>query len=471
MQQFAPWILLALAGNLAACGEVAHGGLPDAAPSQDAPVDPPAVTATVLTNTGDGAPDLTAKVLFQDADGSVVADGPVDAMGHAQALLPRGGTVSAIRIVTDTPNGLSAIITTTTGVKPGDDLVFGLKPPGTITNQGGDTTMTVSFTPPDAGASYTFYTACGSAASTPAAPASPMTLHFRDSCHGPTFDLLVVASGGKLASPQFARLTNITYANGGSFAIPGVFTTMASFTVNMTNIADAVSNLTVTRASMIDSTVAGDQTVAVGDPPAGAVSVTLPFAQGFETRSQIAIATSRPDATGTQQFETHTPALSATLNVDLGTLQVPWITSLAMKPTGATWSTVVPGDAPDGMVTTWGGRWNDGTRPFTIAWRVVQPVEASGMTLPKLPATYAMLDPGQQTVAVTPFAMILNVVDYDTVAGYDEFRRMPETLISPIATLGAFINKPFQRRMLAAQARAGVAGPSGAGGLAADLAQ
>ena len=37
------------------------------------------------------------------------------------------------------------------------------------------------------------------------------------------------------------------------------------------------------------------------------------------------------------------------------------------------------GKSPDGMLVQWIGRWNDGTRPVTITWRVAQPVEAAGL--------------------------------------------------------------------------------------------
>jgi hypothetical protein len=429
------------------------------------------VKATVLSLVSDGAPDTTATVVFQNADGSVASDGAVDAAGHAQAMLPGGGSVTSIRITSDTPNGLTAQVTTILGVKPGDDLTFGFKAAGTITNQGGQTSMAVSFTAPDAGASYTAYTACGSVASTPAVPPSPLTLQFRDSCHGATFDLVVVASGGKLASPMFAKLTGVAHANGESFTIPQGFTTMASYAVNMTNIPDAVSSLTVTRSSMIDSTPAADEVFPATDPPAGPLSITLPFPQAFGTRSQVAVTMNRADATSTQRHERHTATLMPSADFDLGT-QLPWLGSVAVTATGASWATVVPGDAPDGMLTQWVGRWNDGARPVTILWRVVQPAEASGMTLPRLPAAYAALDPGQQAVTVTPTTVGIVMVDYDKVAGYDELRQMPETLaLSSIGSIGAFVDVAFGRRVVVAVARQGVVGGSGPGGFAADPAQ
>jgi hypothetical protein len=118
----------------ASCGNVQSHGQPDAA--IDAP-GPTVVKAKVLTVLGDGAPDLTAKLLFLAPDGTVAYDGPVDARGSAEAMLPLGGSVTALRVSIDTPAQLVASLTTIAAVKPGDSVTFGLKPPGTITNQGG----------------------------------------------------------------------------------------------------------------------------------------------------------------------------------------------------------------------------------------------------------------------------------------------------------------------------------------------
>jgi hypothetical protein len=443
---------------LTACGEVKANQLADA---PTAPIDaaPMPVTVTVLSQAGDGLPDLTAKVLFQDPDGATVADAMVDATGHATAMLPRGGTVTASRVVTDTPTALGASITSITGVKPGDDLTFGTKPPGTITNQGGQTTMTANFTllpQTQTPASYQFYTACGVASVGPTPAAAVVTLTFRDSCHGATFDLIVVASGGTLTQPLFAKLTNINYQSNGTFTIPAGFTTMSNFTVNLTNVPDAISSLTVTRSSIIDSAAVAPQSSVTADPPAGASSVLVPFPQGFETRSQLQISLGRADSTTTQVIEGRSATLAQPVTVDVGNLQVPWITGLAHSATGATWSTVVPGGAADGTVTQWAGRWTDGTKTSTVIWRVVQPADATGMKLPKLPAAYAAIDPGQQTLTVSPVITANIVVDYDQVNGYDDFRRAPETLISSIGTLGAFVNMPFQRRMATTIVRLGV---------------
>lgn len=427
-----PWALLLA---LAACGEVLE------------PAAPP-VKVTVLTYAGDGLPEPVAWMIFHDTDGRLVSEGPVDAMGKLEAPLPSGGSVTEVRIVTDTAASLRAEITTITGVHPGDDLTFGFKARPTSVSQGGQTTMTASFTPAPGAADHHFYTTCGV---TSAGTTSPVTLSFRDSCHGPTFDLLVVASGGALTIPQFIMLSNVEYQSGQSFTVPGGYSTMGSFQVTATNVPAEISSLAVTHSSIFEHTPVGSQTVPVGDPAAGTISVDVPFATGVGARSQIALTFSRPDAFGTQQHSLRTPTLTTGREVDLGRLQVPWLKALAVTATALTWSTAVPGDLPDGVVSVWSGRWAIDGRAVSVGWRIAHPASATGLTLPRLSDMYAAVDPQAQTVTVIPDSGSVSSVDYDVVTGYDEFRQQPDTLVTPsIDLLGAFVGMPLERRMYTA---------------------
>jgi hypothetical protein len=467
-----PWFIAAVAGVGSACGEVKDNGqLADAPPAQiDAPATPidappvsdidampPApVKVTVLTFAGDGAPDPSAKVLFQDAAGAVVQDGAVDAAGHAQAMLPTGGTVTTIRTTTDSATELSATVTVMTGVKPGDDLTFGIKPPPTILNQGGATTMTANFMPVSAAGAATFYNNCGASSGAADPIKGVATLTFRDSCHGATFDLLGIATGGNLPVPQFVKLTNINYQGGAAFTIPTAFGDMSDFAVNLQNLPDKLASVRVTRSSMIGNVAVAPQVIVTSTPSAGVLAVTVPYAPGFGTRSELALSMTRADATSFQMFDAHTDTLAASATLDVGALALPWISDLKATPTGATWTTVAEGATPDGMLTQWGGSWTDATgRAVSVAWRVIQPAEASGMTLPTLPAAYAQVDPSQQTVAVAPGILFVVYGDYDQVSGYDDLRRMAESFL-PIminvsgdvpSALGAFTGMPFKRRL------------------------
>ena len=251
-------------------------------------------------------------------------------------------------------------------------------------------------------------------------------------------------------APMFLLLTGVTYVSGGSFAIPTLFNPMANFTVNMTNVPDAVNQLSVSRTTLLNNTpTLSTSTIVQGDPPAGNVTAVVPFPQNVGTRSELSITMARPDATINQQHEVHTATLGTGATVNLGQQQLPWFTNLAQTATGATWTMVAPGDPPDGMMVTWSGSWNDGARPVAISWSVAQAAAMTGATLPKLPAAYAMIDPGQQTVAVQPVSVTLYMADYDNLTGYDQLRQMPETLLTtPIGVMGAFVGMPFQRRII-----------------------
>lgn len=438
-------VAVAVANLLVACGEVGKVPASDGNTGDDASLLP--VTVTVLTTVGDGAPDQTAKVLFQDPDGAVVSDSMVDPAGHAQAMLPRGGSVSAIRITADATK-LTASITTTLSVKPGDDLTFGLKANATNVTQGNPTTMSATFTPPTPPPTttpYRFFTSCGVNMVPPTA--SSVMLTFHDYCHSAMFELLGTASVGGM--PMFL-LSNVAYQDGLAFTIAAQFRAMDNFTINMTNVPDRVTTINVSRTTLLNNSPTVAFSATVIDPPV-TVSATVPFPQGVGTRSELSIAMSRDDAKINQKHEVHTATLGTSASVDLGQQKLPWFTNLAQTATGANWTMVAPGDPPDGMMVTWSGSWNDGMRPVTVSWAIAQPAQMAGATLPRLPAAYAMIDPGQQTVTVKPTSVSLNMADYDNVTGYDQFRQMPETLLtSNIGVMGAFVGMPFQRRIMSA---------------------
>ena len=143
----------------------------------------------------------------------------------------------------------------------------------------------------------------------------------------------------------------------------------------VTSVPEAVSSMSVLRASMNENLPVASTSVVVQGDPAGTVSVEVPYPQGFGTRSEIAVLMSRPDAQMAQRHEVHTASLGTSATVDLGKQQLPWLTSLAATRAGVTWALVAPGDPPDGMLTSWSGSWSDGARPVSVSWAVAQPAE------------------------------------------------------------------------------------------------
>lgn len=443
--------LAALSGG---CGKVTSpNGGGDAGPGSDGggsvDANQTSVTVTVLTSTSDGTVDPTAKVVFQDPDGNVVADVMVDPQGHAQSPLPRGGSVTAIRTLTSTATDLTAQVTTITEVAPGDALTFGLTAsPGL--GQGGQTTMSVEFPSAPGATLYRFSTPCG----TVTTQTSPVTLSFRDSCHGATFDLLGATNAG--GTPMYVRLAGVAYQAGGTFKIPTVFAAMPNYTVNASNVPAEVSSMSVTRASLADNlSVSSINIVVPGDPPAGNVSVDIPFPAGFGTRSELAVIMARSDAQATQEVQLHTATLGMGADVDVGKQPLPWITNVAQTATGATWTQVAPGDGTGAALLVWTGNWIASGKKVAVTRSLAQPVSptAISVTLPRLPASYAAVDPEQQTVAVTLNGATLYMGNYDVLNGYAQIRAMPETLLTTTSgNMGALLGQPFQRRIVAATA-------------------
>ena len=447
--------------TMAACGNVKANHLPDAPPNDDASVDaaPPSVKVTSLTVTGDGLPDTNVTVIFEDAAGTLISDEPVDANGKVQAEMPNGGNVIVLRIPTDTPSTLNANMEVITGVKPGDDLTAGLKAFGNNTTGGGQTTMTANFSPVSGATTTTFFTECGSSAPNVTAGPPNVTLTFRDSCHGATFDLLMVASGGTLVTPVFAKVTGITHVPGGVFTIPAGTTAMQNFTITAQNIDAQVAGLSGSRAALFDDAPIGQQDVTVATPVAGTNTIVLPFEQGVGTRSGVAVNWSRTDASNVQGLQLTTATLTNSITMDVAPLELPWVTNVAATPAGMTWTTVAPGKTTDGMILEWAGTWTTVAKLTTnTTWFVFGAPSTTGAALPPLPAKYARFDPHQQTVPVSVPAAVGGFEDYDVINGYDDFRQQARTLFLSglLPNIAEFETMAVQRSVTAFSAKAGV---------------
>src|SRR5689334_14899213 len=81
---------------VAACGDDPVHHLPDAPPPPDAAPDGPVSGVVSLTVTLDGAPQMGVRVIFQNADSSLVMSTTTDATGTAMATMVAGGYVTAL---------------------------------------------------------------------------------------------------------------------------------------------------------------------------------------------------------------------------------------------------------------------------------------------------------------------------------------------------------------------------------------
>lgn len=442
------------------CGEVKDSnGLADAptAPDggePDAP-GPGLLKVTVLQPSGStGLPDPAARVIVMDTAGTTLHDAIVNAEGKTEVMVPAGGlTIHTIQVATDDATTLTAYLNTVTDAQPGDDITVGVKRrPGNLAG-GGLTTMTATFNLFGGATGYTFWTSCGSSFTT----TSPVTLTFRDSCHGASFDVYALATfpsdPAPAPAPRFLKLDGVTYAANGTFAIPAGFQATSSFAFNVRNTPPELDTLTYSRAAMIGDLATTKQLLAVaGNPGEGTLTGAVPYAPGVGTRAEVGLVFSRPDAAGAQRADIHTATNAASIDIDLAAQSVPWISAPVWTATGATWDTVAPGTTTDGMVAVWTGRWTAGAVETAVIWRVAQKGDATGLALPRFPAAYARFDP-QAQAAGTTFTPITNpavfAVDYDVVDGYAGFRAAPDTLvITTPDQVNAFVGLPWQRRMM-----------------------
>jgi hypothetical protein len=419
--------LLAL---LAACGEV-HSTPADpdaAAPEPDAAVDQ-RVHVTVLDADGTGLPDPVAKVLFQGPDGALVHDGFVDPDGAIAAVLPAGGSVTAIQVISSSASDRSVRLQTTTGVKPGDRLIFGSRPPA-VGAPGMQTRMTAGFTPVAGASTHVFQTACQN----DGAEVPPVTITLHDRCHGSTFDVLAMTLG--VTPPRYAYVPNVPHVNGGQFSVPGAFQPMDASVLRAINTPAVVNGLQFRRGAVI-----GSRTMSlfikdyVGDPPAGTVLFELPFPPGVGARTEFGVMIKRPDA-ALQILQGLVGFTPSEIDVDLSRLELPFLTDLVVSPTGASWRAVTTGGEPDGMQVMWHGQWNDGQRTTNLVWYLIQPATMTGFQLPRLPPAYRELDP-QDQIAVSPRQGFLRVVDYDVIGGYDQLRQTGDALFESTLTHAA----------------------------------
>lgn len=441
--------IVLVVGLLVGCGGAEDdrpGGGPDGGPvvgdgGPDDPLRP--VTVTALTENFNGELDTTTRVLFRGPTDEVVYDGVVDASGRIQAMLPDGGSVTAIRILSESSTRRHVLITTIREVAPGDELVVGMEAAPTLTSQGAMTTMTASFTPVAGAGRHMFYTGCGELLDN----TSPATLRFYDSCRGATFDLLVVASGGTLLVPRFVFVGGITHAANGAIAVPGLATPMTIQTVTAVNPPPGLSGMTLYRGSVLGDTTVAKFEASSSSPP----SYVFHYPQGVGSQTEVSAFVGRGTFRSNHQYVERTNNITDSVTIDLAD-PLPWLAAPVLSPTGLAWTTAVPGAAPDAAVISWTGTWTAGGVTTELEWRVMQSAATAttGMALPMLPAGYAELDPGQQAAGTVTLGQIdAQLIDYDMVAGYAAFRRRADTLAyGELGQLADVARKPARRRVV-----------------------
>ena len=433
----------------AGCGKVLHvtpdgSGGRDGGGSDGSGADP-TVYLTVLSTDGSGQPDAAAIAVFQDGTGAVVRDGLVAADGTAQAALPMGGSVTVIDVTMESMTNRLIQVTTISDVKPGDHLTVGSTRSPTAFD-GAQATMTATFTPFSSDGYHSFTTSCGNSFG-PVSGAGPSTapLPFYDACHGATFDLLsTVETSTSPPDDEYVYQTGLTYAANGNVTVPDTWTGMNDLAVTMTNTPADLSDLTVAHSGFMGEVDTATVSVAVPPTP-GVDSATVRYAP-VGTRGLTTISLRSTAESGLQQLEDRTNSVTSSLGIDMSQLQLPWVGPAGETTTNVSWDQV-DGGTPDARFVTWIGNWTDGNGTNNnLNWTIEDGKADSSITLPALPASYAMYDPSKVS-GVRPMSGFVVYVDYANLDGYDQARPYGPNLKDPLNVLGVFVDQPLERRI------------------------
>jgi hypothetical protein len=448
-------LLLATVVPACDCNGGGGAGAIDAAISMDAQVDAASgsVRVTVLKRDRTGDVDPTARVVFLDPNGTVLADKPVDPNGVAQTEMPDGGELLVIR-VQEEPGQRRADITSVRGVQPGDDLIAGrLRWPGLIA--GTQTSMNATFSSigPYEYSEYRFHTACGTVPGVD--DIASVSLPLFPSCHDATFGLLAVAPTYDNAVPRFswAYVPDVTYVENGQIQLP-TWTAMQDFTVTLSGLPMNMYMGALLHWSIIDDMPLA-QTMPSEFPTTvspGVEQATCEYAAGVGAGSYVKVFVQDFEH-GTSQV-VHERVLHSSpdgLAFQYGSSQLPQIITLPDSTgTGARW-TEIGTNQSDMRVVYWQGTWADGPTAVDVRWTIIDDGATAGsVDITALPPTYSKVDARLATDVVYDFPggqPSVYYVDYTHITSFAEARRWGDNLVDSILKTGVFTGMEYERRL------------------------
>jgi len=359
------------------------------------------VTVTVIDPTLTQATPLAgATVVFIDDNGAQTVQ--TDANGVAQAAVLAGGSVSSVRFT-----GGVAFVTSVLAVQPGDSIALGL-PLQDTTSAGSVNASFDTTTPSPAG--YKISTACGFTQGT----TSPINVPLSNDCVHGSLELVLEGSPGGV--PAFAIASGIAFISGETVVMPG-YTAEPTFTSMLTDIP-TLAYAEMSRTSDYATSTApvlGGATASVSFP--GVVGSTAYFEGTFNAASGSAQSIYFQAAPTTPQY-----------NLDVGNSLLPWVGAPTVdQGTGAISATVTTagtsGDAPDFAIATLSFITGGST---SVEWTVYGP-DPTMLTLPALPAELAI-------TGGTLTAGSVELLELDSLAGYDAVRPSPDTVLGTLTT-------------------------------------
>jgi hypothetical protein len=328
-------------------GKVRH--LPDAPPPPDSNVDAATFGAVSLSIFEGTDPRVGVRVIFQNADSSVVSDTTTGSDGKATAMMAPGGYVTAIDPYPNTPQGVaSSDLRTFAGVKPGDQLRL-FQP---AINGGNAITVNVMLPIAANAIDYRVSTNCflqysiGGGGGSGSQPTGIMQIA---GC-GPTSNLLVEAFDEGAVPIAFFYKQNVALVDNATLDLTTeTYTATPDSTFTYTNVPAAVQNMaiyamratslgTIYENNIIASVAAGGATATAKLPP-------IPNASAVTASTFLG-------AGNTQHILTEWGPATTTYALDTSGLFLPDFATppaLAVAANGVTW-TVSGGDVQPDLV-------------------------------------------------------------------------------------------------------------------------
>lgn len=399
-------------GLLAACtGTIGDDGGDD--PTN--PDEPPRTQVRVAVNDAN-APQAGVRVIFQNADDSVVLDTTTDAAGFATAEMS-AGNVTVIRtyppVIPVPPEGQRVPeVITYVGVKGGDLLELGNQEPVTPPTP----TAIVVKVPEGAAGTVTVKTPCGEGAGQ--APNIAITVA---NC-GAMMDLYVTDSDQSSFFVQKPFAPNIdvsTYELNGRLGAQ-----LASTNVPLDSTVNVDQRLVAGMYTLYSS---GEKRV--DETPA---NVNVPDVTGMD---QLLVTRINTANKGTQMVTERTRFTNSTVNVDAGASLIPYVSEVEYQPTTVTWVEDTAGvtGVADAVLLTYDvtrGAAMGGTPALDAEYRriVLAPHAGLSLRMPVLPD--ALYNPSMADEFGGAFGLVR------ATGGYDALRKRAFVAANIAETVG-----------------------------------
>jgi hypothetical protein len=390
---------------LAGCGSSGGGKLPDAAPSDGNPSSPVTLTVTL-----DGKPIAGVHTYFLDPDDAPIATVDTDATGTAQAMMPRGGSVTALDPFPQSTAALALAdnnqLITIAGAKPGDHLVLG--------RTTGDVDVTLRAPIEATADSYDVHTTCGSGSLGRGSSGNSSGPLFLFGCHGAA-DIVIVSNSASTTTQSATPISGLYHPDAAVVANGIIDVTLDHYSpltpVTFTYLNAPDGSISVEHSPILPH---GPLDPFTADVTGGAVTIlepTLPAANSTITTRFTASA---------EQLVIDTGPSTTSYTLDVKDLLLPDIPApAAFDPTTGhvSWVEGTTGATPDLTVNFIHVQRGDVTSGRRWDWAIMAPYHRGEIAFPHLPGDVFGWTPiASDTVSAE------EVTNVKITGGYDAIR-------------------------------------------------